>query len=198
MRGIVASKLGRQYIGIDLSARQIAANRKQAAEICLDDPLPPQWIAGNSLDVATLAPGLKADMIFSCPPYFDLEVYSNDAADLSTMSYAQFRAAYAAIIKQCVAMLKPNRFAGFVVGDVRDKQGFYRGFPWHTIEAFEQAGARLYNEAALVTAVGSLPVRAGKQFSAGRKLGKTHQNFFIFCKGDPRAASDACGKLGID
>src|SRR5690242_12336191 len=30
VRGIVASKLGRRYIGIDLSARQIEANRTQA------------------------------------------------------------------------------------------------------------------------------------------------------------------------
>src|SRR5439155_711922 len=41
VRGIVASRLGHPYIGIDLSARQIDANRLQAADICgTADPVP--------------------------------------------------------------------------------------------------------------------------------------------------------------
>ncbi len=46
--------------------------------------------------------------------------------------------------------------------------------------------------AILVTAAGSLPIRAGKQFRAGRKLGKTHQNVLTFVKGDPKRAAQAC------
>jgi hypothetical protein len=45
----------------------------------------------------------------------------------------------------------------------------------------------LYNEAVLVTAVGSLPIRVSKQFGGYRKLGKTHQNVLVFYKGDPKA-----------
>jgi hypothetical protein len=43
----------------------------------------------------------------------------------------------------------------------------------------------LYNEIILVTAVGSLPIRITKQFEASRKIGKTHQNVLVFCKGTP-------------
>jgi hypothetical protein len=46
-----------------------------------------------------------------------------------------------------------------------------------------------------VTAVGSLPVRTGKQFKASRKLGKTHQNLLVFVKGDPKKAAAACNGL---
>lgn len=49
-----------------------------------------------------------------------------------------------------------------------------------------------------MTAVGSLPIRAGKQFSSGRKLGKTHQNVLVFVKGNPRKAADACGEVEVD
>lgn len=192
VRGLVAAKLGFHYTGIDLSARQIEANRQQGELLC-PVGLKPNWINGNSLDVVELTGGLNPDLVFSCPPYADLEVYSDDEQDLSTMPYEQFREVYAAIIAQCVGLLKPNRFACFVVGDARGKDGFYYGFPWHTIAAFEEAGARLYNEAVLVTAVGSLPVRITRQFNGGRKLGKTHQNVFVFCKGDPIAAAKACG-----
>lgn len=189
VRGIVAATLGLRYTGIDLSARQIEANWAQAAAICPDNP--PNWINGNSLDLDTLVPA-GFDFIFSCPPYADLERYSDDPNDLSTMPYAQFRGVYSQIIAKAVGRLKQDRFAAFVVGDVRGKDGYYYGFPWHTVEAFEAAGARYYNEAVLVTAVGSLPVRVGKQFASGRKLGRTHQNVLVFCKGDWKRAATAC------
>jgi len=88
-----------------------------------------------------------------------------------------------------------DRFACFVVGDYRCKKGFYRNFVGETVVAFEAAGARFYNEAILVTSVGSLPVRITKQFKAGRKLGKTRQNILVFCKGDPKKAAQACEGL---
>jgi hypothetical protein len=53
----------------------------------------------------------------------------------------------------------------------------------------------LYNDAVLVTAVGSLPIRAAKQFNASRKIGKTHQNVLVFVKGDPKRATLACGEI---
>ena len=59
-----------------------------------------------------------------------------------------------------------------------------------TIAAFEDAGGLLYNEAILVTAVGSLPIRIAKQFEGYRKLGKTHQNVLVFYKGDPKRIKD--------
>jgi hypothetical protein len=191
VRGIVAAKMGLKYLGIDLSEAQINANRRQAEAIGFDRA--PEWLVGDSVEIAGKCPDFGADLIFSCPPYADLEVYSDDPRDISTMGYPSFLHAYRQIIKGSVSLLKPGRFACFVVGDVRDKKGLYRGFPWHTIQAFQDAGARLYNEAVLVTAVGSLPVRISRQFEAGRKLGKTHQNVLIFCKGDPKQAAVACG-----
>jgi hypothetical protein len=193
VRGIVASKLGRRYVGMDLRPEQVIANKEQADAIC-GDPMP-KWIIGDSRDISVLAENVVADFVFSCPPYADLEVYSDNPRDLSTLEYDEFRKAYAAIIAATCAMLRDDRFACFVVGDVRDRKGFYRNFPAHTIEAFEAAGLRLYNEAILITAAGSLPIRAGKQFVATRKLGKTHQQVYVFCKGDPRKATEAVGEI---
>jgi hypothetical protein len=195
VRGIVASFLGRSYTGLELRPEQIEANRHQAAKICGQNEHP-IWIEGDSQHAEKLLPkGFAADFVFSCPPYADLEVYSEDPRDLSTMDYPEFLAAYDLIIAAACARLKEHRFAAFVVGDVRDKGGYYRGFPWHTIQAFERAGLRLYNEAVLVTAAGSLPMRVNRQFSAARKLGKTHQNVLVFCKGDWRKACEAIGPV---
>lgn len=192
VRGVVAAKLGREYVGVDLRPEQVEANRVQAEEICGD--IQPEWHEGDSLAVIPTL-DVEADMIFSCPPYADLEVYSDDPRDLSTMDYAEFCEAYAGIIKAAAAKLKDDRFACFVIGEVRDKKGNYYGFVPDTIRAFEEAGLRFYNEAILVIAAGSLPIRAGKQFEATRKLGKTHQNVLVFVKGDAKRATEAIGAV---
>jgi len=190
VRGIVAAALGRPYTGLELRAEQIAANEAQAKRLAPNARL--RWILGDAREAATLAPGVY-DFIFSCPPYGDLERYSDDPADLSTMPWPAFLTAYRAIIAAAVGMLAPDRFACFVVGDLRGPDGCYRGLPAETCRAFADAGARLYNDAVLVTAFGSLPLRAGRAFTAGRKLGKTHQNVLVFVKGNPKAATAACG-----
>jgi DNA modification methylase len=196
VRGIVAAKLGRLYVGCELRAEQVAANRKQALLICPENV--PVWACGDSTQIEEHCRGTEADLIFSCPPYADLEVYSDDPQDISTMAYGEFLAAYKKIIAASCRMLKQDRFACFVVGDVRDKKGNYRNFVSHTIEAFVEAGLHLYNEAILVTAVGSLPIRAGRTFSASRKLGKTHQNVLVFVKGDGKKAAQACGDVVVE
>lgn len=189
VRGIVASHLGREYHGVELRAEQVAANRAQQA---IARPPAPVWHCGDSRDIQTLCATVRADLVFSCPPYADLEVYSDDPRDLSTLDYPAFVAAYAEIIAASCALLKADRFACFVVGEVRDKRGNYRNFVGDTVAAFLAAGLHYYNEAILVTAVGSLPIRAGRQFTASRKLGKTHQNILVFVKGDGKRAAQAC------
>ena len=188
VRGIVAGALGRHYWGCDLRPEQIAANQVQADDIA--PSVRPVWVCGDSMDMLAHAPA--ADFVFSCPPYGDLEKYSDDPRDLSAMDWHAFVAAYKRIILRAVGRMKPDTFACFVVGDFRDSRGFYRNFVSETIDGFEQAGARLYNEAILATPIGSASMRVTKQFESGRKLAKTHQNVLVFCKGDWKKAANAC------
>lgn len=203
VRGIVAAAVGRDYTGIDLRPEQAAANQEQWDRLGPTLPGECRWIVGDGRDVAALAPDKGPyDFILTCPPYYDLERYSYDPADLSNAgSYKEFMVAFRDVIVSAVGLLAPDRFAAVVVGDIRDDKGFYRNFPAHTIGLFQKyAGMTLYNEAILVTAVGSLPVRIGKQFEAGRKLGKTHQQVLIFYKGDPKHIKGVLGeiKMGHD
>lgn len=189
VRGLVAGLLGFRYHGIDLRPEQVEANEAQRAAIAPEADI--RWSVGDSNLLLPEMP--EADFVFSCPPYGDLEQYSDDPQDLSTMSWEAFAGTYRSIIRKAVARLKPNRFACFVVGEYRDKDtGLYRGFVPLTCASFMAVGAALYNEAVLITSVGSLPIRITKQFEASRKLGKTHQNVLIFCKGDPKLAAEAC------
>lgn len=192
VRGVVAAIMGMRYWGCDLRQEQVDANKAQAAKICTLAHAQPEYICGDARNelaqMADHAP-FGADFIFSCPPYFDLEIYSDLPEDLSNMTWSHFCAAYYDIIQLAGMRLKNNRFACFVVGDIRDKDGNYRNFPGVTIQAFLRAGFALHNEAILVTSVGTLPIRAAAAFEAARKLGKTHQNMLVFVKGSAEKAA---------
>ena len=188
VRGIVAGALGRRYWGCDLRPEQVAANEAQADEI--DTTTRPAWVCGDAIDAVPAAP--DADFVFSCPPYGDLERYSDDARDISTMEWPTFVAAYKRIVLRSVAKMKPDTFAAFVVGDFRCPRGFYRNFLGVTVDAFEECGARYYNEIVIATPLGSAAMRAPRQFTAGRKVVKTHQNLLVFCKGNPMEAARKC------
>lgn len=184
VRGIVAGYLGYDYTGIDLRKEQIEANRTQGKSILNDKHGQVEWLFGNSLDIDVLCQDKKFDFLFSCPPYFNLEIYSDNKEDLSCLSWQDFKKQYSIIIEKSVNLLEDNSFACFVIANIRNSKGFLRNLVQETIQAFEDVEAYLYNEAIFATCIGSLPIRVTKQFESGRKLGKTHQNVLYFCKGD--------------
>ena len=179
VRGIVANKLGYKYTGIDIRQEQIDSNREQAIEI-LDVDNQPNWYVGDSNEV--LDGFTKTfDFVFSCPPYADLEVYSDLKGDISNMPYIEFMNAYESIINKSCKLLKVGGYACFVVGEVRDKKGNYIGFVPDTIQAFEKCGMKFYNEAILLNAIASASMRANGNMKS-QKLVKVHQNILIFKK----------------
>lgn len=185
VRGIVAAYLGHPYTGIDLSGPQVRANNEQRHIVPGDRPQP-VWHEADSLNMSAAVGEEKFDLVFSCPPYYDLEVYSDHPADLSNLStYAEFVDLYTRIIRQAADRLRPDRMLVLVVGEVRDKRGYCLGLVPDTVNAARLAGLRLYNEGILVNSLGSLPVRAGAYMEAARKLGRCHQNVLVFAKGDP-------------
>jgi len=194
VRGIVASVMGRGYTGIELRAEQVEANIDQGREICEAQP---RWICGDSLDIDSLVGDEMFDHIFTCPPYGDLEVYSDDERDISNMGAEDFDSAYAEILARAARHLRDDRFATIVVGNYRDAGGYLRDLAGLTVRAAEEAGLRYYNDMILVTPAGSLPIRVGKQFASSRKVGRTHQHVLSFVKGDRDAASERLGDVAI-
>jgi DNA modification methylase len=200
VRGVVAATLGRWYTGIELRPEQVAANRQQAVDLLDPAGTGPVWVEGDARDIDTLLdhPADEFDLLFSCPPYAYLEVYSDDPRDLSTMDYPEFLDAYRAIIAASVARLAPDSFAVVVVGDVRDRRtGNYLNFVGDTTAAFRDAGTHLYNEAILLNTASTAAMRS-RQFTATRKLVKVHQNVLVFVKGDAKRATERCGAIDLD
>lgn len=182
VRGCVTAILGMQYVGIDLSERQIESNKEKAYSLGLS----PVWHCDDSINLDQYIEDDSADMILTCPPYVDIEKYSEDPRDISNMDYKGFISKYRDILTKAVKKLRNNRFAVIVVGEVRDKKGFYHHFVSDTEKIMNDAGAGFYNEIILVDSIASLIFRAKKVFDASRKIGKRHQNVLCFFKGDPK------------
>lgn len=181
MRGIVANYLGYHYTGIDIRQEQVESNREQALSI-LDINNQPQWYVGDSNVVLDGEWNKEFDLIFTCPPYADLEVYSDLDGDISNMAYSDFIVAFESIMQKACRLLKKGGMAILVVGEVRDKHGNYYGFVPDTVKLMQRCdGMKYYNEAILATSLASAAIRANGNMKSG-KLVKVHQNILMFKK----------------
>jgi DNA modification methylase len=181
VRGLVASIKGLRYWGCELRPEQVEANVAQLSDATTGLHAP-HWECGDSFEAIPNAP--LADFVFSCPPYGDLEKYSDDPADLSNMPYEKFLDRYEEIVNRTCCRLCADSFACFVVSNFRDRRtGFLIDFVGDTVQAFEQAGLTFEDEFILVTPVGSGALRIN-QFWKSRKIIRVHQVVLVFLKGD--------------
>jgi DNA modification methylase len=192
--GFVSGSLGMQFLGIELRKEQADLNQKR----CNESNLSCVYHADTSENMDKYVKEKEVDLVFSCPPYADLEVYSDDPKDLSNMSHESFFDIYKKILQNTFSKLKDNRFAVIVMGEVRNKDGIYIGTIPKTIKIMEDAGYKYYNEIILVNSAGTLPLRAGKAMQSSRKVGKMHQNVLVFIKGDAKVAAQELGKIKVN
>lgn len=178
-KGFVAGYLGLRYSAVEYREEQVLFNRQR----CLGmDGV--QYTTGDSNDISKLIKDRNFDFVFTSPPYYDLEVYSQE--DMSALgTYEEFMRQYENIFAQCVAMLAENRFLVVKVGEVRDKEsGQYRNFVGDNIAMFLRLGLVYYNEIIMVNPIGTAAIRADRSFR-NRKVVKVHQNVLVFYKGNP-------------
>jgi DNA modification methylase len=182
-RGFVTCHSGRKYVGIELRQEQVDLNLARITEAGMVSDC--TYICDSSIETHKYLKKDSVDLVFTCPPYLDLEKYSDDPRDLSNVSYDEFFKLWRNILHQSYNVLKDDRFAVLVISEVRGKDGSYVGFIPKTIEYMEEAGYKYYNDIVLVNNVGTLRFRVGKQMNSGRKIGRLHQNVLVFYKGDP-------------
>lgn len=189
--GYVSSYLGNSFTGIELRQSQVDFNNERTKGFNA------KYICDDGRNVLNHIEEDSQDLLFSCPPYFDLEVYSDLENDASNQKeYKDFLKILDSAFSNAIKCLKDNRFAVIVCGDVRDKKGNYYRFPDHIKEIFESNGMPLYNELILIDPVGNLQMRVGK-YMEHRKVGKTHQNVLVFYKGDPKKIKTIYPKIEI-
>ena len=190
--GFVSDYLGCEFTGIELRQEQtdINNNRLQSSKS--------KYICDDGQNVLKHIEEQSQDLLFSCPPYYDLEVYSdleNDASNQKT--YEGFLQILKNAFTSSIKCLKQNRFAVIVVGDVRAKDGFYYDFVGDVKRIFIDNGMRLYNELILIDPVGNAHLRAGR-YMIHRKAAKVHQNVLVFFNGNPKEIKNIYPDLKIE
>lgn len=188
--GYVSARLGNEFVGIELRPEQVRINNE-----CTEG-MSARYINDDGQNVAKHIEAGSQDLLFSCPPYFDLEKYSDLPNDASNQrSYGDFIRILENAFKAAVTCLKDDRFAVIVVGDVRNKSnGCYYDFPGDVKRIFKEAGMPLYNEIILVECIGSGSLFAASNMDT-RKVTKKHQNILVFYKGETKRIKDNFKKI---
>lgn len=176
-RGVVARHLGRRYHGQDIRPEQVKTNQA----------LYPQWAdSWVCADSTTTAPP-TCDFIFTCPPYGDLEVYSDNPGDISNKAWGEFCDLYREALRRAGASLATDRFASIVVGNYKDNRNL-RDMVTLTIEAMEAAGLTYYADTIQVMPVGVFAILSSGAFPKTRRPMNTHQYLLTFLKGNVKKA----------
>ena len=179
--GYVSAYLGNEFTGVELRPEQAEINNARV------EGMSAHYINDDGQNVGKHIAQHSQDLLFSCPPYFDLEVYSDLPNDASNQgSYEDFIGILRNAFTAALGCLKDDRFAVIVVGDVRNKKtGCYYDFCGDIKRIFRDNGAELYNEIILVETGASTALRAGR-YMESRKVAKMHQNILVFYKGNTK------------
>lgn len=176
--GYVSAHLGNEFVGIELRKEQADLNNERVQGMSA------RYICDDGQNVAQHIEADSQDLLFSCPPYFDLEHYSDLENDASNQeSYEDFLQIIRNAFTGAIGCLRENRFAVIVVGDVREKTtGFYYDLCGDIKRIFKDNGMSLYNEIILIETGASTALRAAR-YMENRKVAKMHQNILVFYKG---------------
>ena len=175
-RAIVAASMGFDYLGVELRGEEVDRIRERGEYLGKKFEI----VCGDS---TKYEPEPEAfDFSYSCPPYYDLEVYSKLEGDISNASDygACLDMLHASLNKTNIA-LKPGSLCVWVVGNFRDKNGYLRHFNGDVINCARNAGFVLHDELIWWGASGAAHQRAG-QFEANRKSVRVHEYIIVLKK----------------
>lgn len=175
-RGFVASAMGHLYTGVEIRQEEVDRIVKKQAElsqnfeiVCHDSRFYP--IKENSFDFS-----------YSCPPYYDLEVYSTLEGDMSNVStYNEFLAMLKQSLEVTYRGLKPNSLCIWVVGNLRRSDGSLIHFNGDLARIGVEVGFKLWDELVFWGA-SDIAVQRSGQFVANRKSVRVHEYIVIFKK----------------
>lgn len=179
--GFVSAYLGHCFTGIELREEQAALNNSRV------QGMDAHYICDDGQNIGKHLRPESQDLVFSCPPYFDLEHYSDLPNDASNQKeYAGFLQILDNALTGAVQCLKKNRFAVIVMSNVRGGAGAYYDICSDITRIMQRNGLLLYNELVLLNCCGTAQIRAAN-YMRNRKIIRIHQEVLVFYKGNPKA-----------
>ena len=203
-RGGIAAMLGHNYLGIDINDKQVETNQTHMNVLkqLYDIKGKAVWYTGNSCNEADMCDFIDInnkcfDLVFTCPPYYNLEKYTSNEDDLSNCkNYHDFINKYKKALVYSYNALKDDCFCVIVVSDIRNKEtGEYYGFVADNIKLCQDIGFKFYNEIILYNDTGNLAITSGNYLDKARKVGRQHQNVLVFYKGNTKNIKEKFGSV---
>ena len=175
-RGFIAASMGHKYTGVEIRQEEVNRILEQQNElqtafeiVCADS---------RTYDIEEG----KYNFAYTCPPYYDLEVYSALDGDMSNVaSYGEFLDMLRQSMETIYIGLQPGALSIMVVGNFRDKRGCLIHFNGDVVRLGKEVGFNLWDELIFWGAAGIAAQRAG-QFVANRKSVRVHEYILIFKK----------------
>lgn len=175
-RGFIAASMGHKYEGVEIRPEEVERIKGQMVDLdthfdihCADSRYFP--IEEN-----------KYNFAYTCPPYYDLEVYSSIDGDMSNVAtYDEFLAMMRRCLETTYKGLQSGSLFVMVVGNFRDKKGALVHFNGDCARIGTEVGFILHDELIFWGAAGIAAQRAG-QFVANRKSVRVHEYLLVFRK----------------
>jgi hypothetical protein len=180
--GFVSAWYGYDYISSEIRQNQCDANNA----ICTGLNGTAKWIKSDS---SKYSPEEKADLVFTCPPYYKVEEYLDydgkpPVGELNSLpTYEEFRDMLFEGYKKAIDKLNDDSFFVVMTGDSRDKNGAYYGCEAEHELFFKQQGLHIYNKIVYLECEFTRLAHA-KRTLHYRKFPKREQKILIFYKGD--------------
>lgn len=192
--GFITGANGYDYVSSEIRQNQCDANNA----ICQDLPGKAVWIKSDS---STYEPAEKVDLVFTCPPYYQVEEYLDydgnpPEGELNSIpTYEAFRDTLFAGYKKGIEALNDNCFFVVMTGDSRDKNGAYYGCEAEHEIFFKNQGLHIYNKIVYLECEFTRLAHA-KRTLHYRKFPKREQKILVFYKGDMTKIKDRHVNIG--
>jgi DNA modification methylase len=187
-RAVVTTMLGRDYYGYEITPN---THRRVNAHFDKLGIKPMVYMSDGTLLKET--PDEFADMIFTCPPYYNIEKYESVDGQLSDLKdYDSFMDMIGVCAHNCYRVAKPGSFCVWVVGDFR-AGGVLYDFHGDTTRAFKEAGFD-YHDIIIMENISPFALFTQYQSACKRYVPKTHEYVLVFRKPGEYIIPDYCGE----
>lgn len=185
-RATVATKLGRDYYGYEITPRTYRRNLEHFKKHGINPTL---YNSDGTLMEET--PDEFADMIYTCPPYFNIEKYESVDGQLSDIDdYDEFMKFIDRTADNCYRVLKPGGFMVWVIGDFRIN-GKLIDFCGDSKQTFTRAGFE-YHDIIIMENISPMAVFQAYSAACKRYAPKVHEYIIVFRKPGDYIVPDYC------
>lgn len=181
-RAIFAAAHGLEYHGTELLPAQAEATLMKILKAGYADGC--HIYIQDARDATRQMASDSADFIYTCPPYYDMEVYSDQPDDLSRSGgYQEFLASMRRVVAECYRIARPGCYACWVVGLHRDKHGRLLPMNHDFARLHRDVGWHFMEEVVLYRRSDGSVQRVGNFEKGNRLLIRQHEYCLVFRKG---------------